>query len=110
MKTPEKFYIVAERYNPQLGMYLCDVIVGNKRVNKNSITCVYNFYGSTEKMKFAKEAYNNNGCHECLSKDNCIYGSMHYIGFETAENAKTYLDNRWSKEHRYQSCIAKLVA
>ena len=106
----EKFYIVAERYNPQLGTYLSNVFVGKRRDNKASITCVYENCGYKESLRFSCCANMTDGIHYCLNTKGCLYGSMSYYGFESAELAKAYLEKHWSKHRRFEQCVAKLAA
>lgn len=114
MKNTEKFYIVAERYNPQLGTYLSDVFVGAKRVNKTSISCRFDFHGSPKTMRFSLSKYVDSDTghfyHSPVMFQSCVYGSMYYSGFDTAEEAKAYLETKWSNHHNFEKCMAKLVA
>lgn len=111
MKKPTaKFFIVAERHNPQLGTYLSNVYVGKRRDNKTSITCVYDDYGSQSSLRFSMYANLEDGTHYCLNAKDCVYGSMSYYGFETAEQAKAYLEKNWKTHHNFGRCIEKLVA
>lgn len=106
----EKFYVVAERHNPQLGTYLSNVFVGTRRNNKASITCSYENGGYKESLRFSCCVNTTDGIHYCLNTHACVYGSMSYYGFESAELAKAYLEKHWSTHHRFESCIAKLAA
>lgn len=109
MKKPaEKFYIVAERDNPQLGTYLSNVFIGTKRVNKNSISCRFDDYGSRT-LKFGLVGSGDGNMHYCTSPDICAYGSMIYRGFETAREAQQYLDHNWSASRNYERC-SKILA
>ena len=110
-KPAEKFYIVAESNNPQLGTYLSDVIAGKKRVNKCSISCCYDYYGDSRTLKFTQHSSSerNNG-HFCIDNGSCCYGSMTYIGFDSAADAKAYLDANWKSSSRYESLSKKLDA
>ena len=104
MKKPaEKFYIVAERDNPQLGTYLSNVFVGTKRINKNSISCQFDDYGSRT-LKFGLVGSGDDNMHYCTSSSECVYGSMIYRGFETAREAQIYLDRNWATSRRYEQC------
>lgn len=105
MKKPaEKFYVVAERNNPQLGTYLFEVIVGTRRNNKASISCRYDYYGSSRTLKFGLNGVGDLHGHYCISSDNCVYGSMTYRGFETAREAQIYLDRNWTDSRKYEQC------
>ena len=105
MKKPaEKFYIVAERNNPQLGTYLSGVYVGRKRVNKNSISCTFDYYGSSRTLKFGLVGSGDIHGHYCLGGTDCVYGSMSYLGFETAREAQIYLDRNWPDHYNYAKC------
>ena len=104
MKKPaEKFYIVAERNNPQLGTYLSNVFVGTKRVNKNSISCRFDDCGSRT-LKFGLVGVGDIHGHYCINAGGCVYGSMTYRGFETAREAQIYLDRNWTDSRRYEYC------
>lgn len=104
MKKPvEKFYIVAERDNPQLGTYLSNVFVGTKRINKNSISCRFDDCGSRT-LKFGLVGVGDDNMHYCISSGDCVYGSMIYRGFETARDAQRYLDSNWSAYRNYERC------
>lgn len=107
-KTAEKFFIVAERHNPQLGTYLSDVIIGTKRVNKNSISCRYDYYGETRSMKFTLHSSGDLHGHYCIDSGSCVYGSMSYYGFERAADAQIYLDRNWSDHYNYKRLSEKL--
>lgn len=106
----EKFYIVAERINPQLGTYLSDVYVGTKRVNKQSISCVYERFGEKQTMRFEKYIEPENHSHCDIGGDNCVYGSMAYYGFDKPEDAAAYLTKRWPKHYNFERCMKKLQA
>ena len=111
MKKPiEKFFIVAERHNPQIGTYLSDVYVGVRRNNKQSITCTFEYFGEKRSLRFSEYALYENKIHSCLNAGNCLYGSMSYYGFESAELAKAYLEKNWSKYYKFARCIEKLTA
>lgn len=104
MKKPtEKFYIVAERNNPQLGTYLSNVFVGTKRVNKKSITCQFDD-GCSRSLKFGLVGYGEFHNHNCISSESCVYGSMVYRGFDTAHEAQIYLDRTWPSSNKYEKC------
>lgn len=104
MKKPaEKFYIVAERDNPQLGTYLSNVFVGTKRINKNSISCRFDDCGSRT-LKFGLVGVGDIHGHYCINSGSCVYGSMIYRGFETAREAQLYLDRNWSTSRNYERC------
>lgn len=105
-RTPEKFYIVAERDNPQLGTYLSDVFVGKRRDKDGYILCSYDYYGSRKSLKFAFGM--NDGKHWCINPGSSVYGSMDYYGFDTAEEAKEYLEANWSDHHNFKKCMDKL--
>jgi hypothetical protein len=110
-EAAEKFYIVAERDNPQLGTYLSDVYIGKKRINKNSLSCSFNYYGSSKTLKFTLGVSRDNYAkHSCISGDNSIYGSMSYFGFDTAEDAKNYIESKWSSHYNFNKCMKKLNA
>jgi len=102
-----KFFIVAIRYNPQIGLYLSNVIVGDKRENKNTISCKYDFYGDRKSLRFGYSTATD-GSHYCLSPDKSLYGSMTYYGFDTAAGAKSYIDNHFSGSHNYDSAMKTL--
>ena len=106
----EKFYIIAERQNPQLGTYLSNAFVGTKRVNKRSISTSYEYLGSKRTMKFELSADNASKAHCDLGGDGCVYGSMAYYGFDSLEDAVAYLDKRWSKHYNYDRCRKALAA
>ena len=106
----EKFYVVAERINPQLGIYLSDVYVGTKRTNQRSISFTFDYFGSPRVIKFELHADPINHAHCDGGDDNCVYGSMAYYGFEKAEDARAYLERRWSKHYNFAKCVAKLAA
>ena len=108
-KTAAKFFIVAERHNPQLGTYLSKVYIGKRRDNKASITCVFDNFDYRESLSFSLCA-NTDGGHYCLNTDRCVYGSMSYYGFETAESAKAYLEKNWSKQYNFTRFIKQLTA
>ena len=104
MKKPaEKFYIVAERDNPQLGTYLSNVFIGTKRINKTSISCRFDDYGSRT-LKFGLVGVGDIHGHYCISSGSCVYGSMIYYGFETAREAQIYLDRNWATHRNYERC------
>ena len=104
MKKPvEKFYIVAERDNPQLGTYLSNVFVGTKRINKNSISCRFDDCGSRT-LKFGLVGVGDIHGHYCCRSGNCVYGSMIYRGFDTAREAQIYIDRNWSTSRNYERC------
>ena len=107
-KTAAKFFIIGERYNPQIGTYLSRVYVGKRRDNKASITCVFDNFGSRESLRFSLCANTTDGSHYCLNTGRCVYGSMSYYGFETAELAKAYLKKNWSKHRNFACCIKQL--
>ncbi len=102
-KSAEKFYIVAERDNPQLGTYLSNVFVGTKRLNKNSISCRFDDCGRRT-LKFGLVGVGDDNMHYCSSSSECVYGSMIYRGFETARDAQTYLDRNWTAHRNYERC------
>lgn len=95
METAPKFYVVAERYNPQLGTYLAAVYVGKRKENKNTVSCVFDYYGSKKSLKFEKNPCGAWQLHYFAGKDNCVYGSMSYFAFDTPELAKAYLEGKW---------------
>lgn len=103
----EKFYIVAERDNPQLGTYLMNVYVGKKRINKYSLSCTFDYYGSPKTLKFTLGVGRDNK-HSCINGDNSIYGSVYYFGFDTIEDARKYLEANWSDHYNFKKCIDKL--
>lgn len=108
-KSAEKFYVVVERNNPQLGTYLSEVIVGTRRNNKESISCRYDFYGSSRTLKFTLHGNGDINGHYCIGgSSNCLYGSMSYYGFERAADAQIYLDRNWATSRKYAECSAKL--
>lgn len=106
----EKFYIIAERLNPQLGTYLSDAFVGTKKVNMTSISVRYDHLGLKCSLKFSLYANNPDKMHYDKCGNGCAYGSMAYYGFDTFEDAAAYLSKHWSKHYRYESCLAKLKA
>lgn len=115
MKAIDKFYIVAERYNPQIGTYLSDVYVGKKRNNKDSISCQFDYYGSKKTLKFSIGTIIDrinlcNEYHYCFNPGNCVYGNMNYYGFDTCDKAKAYLESQWPKHYNYEKCMKKLSA
>lgn len=103
-KSAEKFYVVVERNNPQLGTYLSEVIVGTRRNNKESISCRYDFYGSSRTLKFGLAGVGDIHGHYCINAGGCVYGSMTYRGFETAREAQIYLDRNWADSRKYEHC------
>lgn len=103
----EKFYVIAERYNPQLGLYLMALYIGKKRVNKNSISCSFDYYGSSKTLKFSL-GVDKDGKHSCISGDNSIYGSVNYYGFDSVEETKAYLEANWKDSKNFQIFVDKL--
>lgn len=111
MKKPvERFFIVAERNNPQLGTYLSNVYVGKRRNNKTTLTCTFDYYGSSKSLRFSFCANTADGIHYCLNGGDCVYGSMSYFGFATQDKAKAYLDKNWAGHRNYESCCEKLAS
>lgn len=106
----EKFYIVAERQNPQLGTYLSDVHVGARRNNKQSITCTFEYLGEKRSLRFSDYAMHESKIHSCVNAGNCLYGSMSYYGFDTLEAVTAYLEKNWSKHYNFERCMKKLQA
>jgi len=105
MKKPaEKFYVVAERINPQLGTYLSAIYIGKKRINKNSISCTFDYCGSSRTLKFGLNGVGDIHGHYCLGSGDCVYGSMTYYGFETAREAQIYIDRNWPTHRNYDMC------
>lgn len=103
----EKFYVVAVRDNPQLGLYLMNVYVGKKRINQYSISCTFDYYGSSKTLKFTLGVGRDNE-HSCIGGDNSIYGSVYYYGFDTLEKARKYLESEWADSKNFPEMLAKL--
>ena len=106
----EKFYIIAERHNPQLGTYLSGAYIAAKRVNKCSITATYDYYGTKRKMKFDLYKNPSNGVHIGISDSECAYGSMAYYGFDTLDKALIYLKTCWPNHYNLDRCLKALQA
>lgn len=105
-RAPEKFYIVAERDNPQLGIYLSNVYIGKRRDKDGYIICSFDYYGSRKSLKFYFGM--NDGKHNCTNPGNSLYGSMDFYGFDSAEEAKDYLKRNWSKSINFDRCMNEL--
>ena len=104
----EKFYVVAERDNPQLGTFLSNVYVGKKRITKNAVSCSIDYYGSTKNLKFSLSMSGPYRKHTFVGRDDSIYGSMYYYGFDNIEDAIGYLKDEWSNSKNLQPMLAKL--
>ena len=105
-----KMYLVAERYNPQLGTYLFDVWVGKRRDNKNTVSCSFDWHGSKTSLKFFKETGGAYKQHYYAGKDNSIYGSMSYYAFDMAEDVARYLKDKWAESRKLEECLKKIEA
>lgn len=103
----KNFYIVVERDNPQLGTYLNNVYVGKRRDRDSYILCSYDYYGQRKSLKFSL-GKNNDGAHWCINPGSSVYGSMEYYGFDSADEAKTYLKSNWANSKNLQGCLDKL--
>ena len=101
------FYIVVERDNPQLGTYLNDVYIAKARDKGNYLLCTFDYYGSRKSFRFSTSK-NRDGSHWCINPGESVYGSMNYYGFDTAEDAKEYLEANWSDHHNFKKCMDKL--
>lgn len=110
-KSAEKFYIVAIRHNPQLGSYVSGAYVGSKRMNKNSVSGVFDYYGSRKSLRFSLHADSVFQSHFCLTDDNCVYGSMEYYGFDDSKDARNYIEKSFpSQRGNYAQAMKVLGA
>lgn len=75
MKKGDLYIITSERYNPQLGSYPYELLIGKvKSIGKTQVTVAAEKYGEAITMHFTHDG-------QCKDKDGSIYGSVCYSGW-----------------------------
>ncbi len=102
----QTYFIIATRFNPQIGSYPMDLMVGKViRHNKGSVTVRYEQYGFKHTLCFDDApafAY-------CQSKSDCIYGDVEYRGWADKEDLVERLNNAISQHTRFQSKYEQML-
>ena len=83
MNKGDLYIITSERFNPQLGSYPYELLIGKvKSVGKTQVTVSVEKYGKQTTMHFAFDG-------RCTDRDSSIYGSVSYTGWGSDKNGPT---------------------
>ena len=100
MKKGDLYIITSERYNPQLGSYPYELLIGKvKSIGKTQVTVAVEKYGEATTMKFT-----HNG--QCKDKDGSIYGSVSYTGWGSDKIGPTsWLTSKYPSHYKTASWL-----